>query len=386
MIRRGSLLVLLLLVPVFVQAQWITDSTFEARSKAGIDAVYDLEFAKADSIFQLITAAYPDHPAGYFFEAMVDWWRIVIDRDNESLDDRFVGKLDKVISICDSILDRNPDDVAALFFKGGALGFRGRLHANRNSWIKAANDGRLALPIVRRAFALAPANEDILLGMGIYNYYAAEIPEQYPLVKPLMVFFPGGDKAKGIAQLQRTAEKARYASVEASYFLLEIYYNDENDLNKALDVASKLVVRFPHNVVFQRYLGRCYVRLKRWYDACACFSSILNRCDSVPGGMTGYGDSARREALYYVGVCSMTHGRYDDALRDFYRCDELSRKLDKSGESGFMTLANLRIGMIFDLQHKRSFAVEQYQKVLGMKDFESAHAIAETCLKTPYTQ
>ena len=219
-----------------------------------------------------------------------------------------------MIDKCDSILDKDPDDVTALFFKGGSLGFRGRLRANRGSWIKAANDGRLALPIVRRAYSIAPDNDDILLGMGIYNYYAEAIPEQYPIVKPLMLFFPNGDKKKGIEQLTAAAAKAKYAAVEADYFLLQLNYTHERQYEKALEIALKLFNRYPKNVVFHRYVGRCYISLGKWENAHAVFREILSRCDGSGGGMEGYTDSSKREALYYLGVYAMNTGKYRSAL------------------------------------------------------------------------
>ena len=62
--------------------------------------------------------------------------------------------------------------------------------------LKAADDGREALPIVEEAASLDPNNMDVQLGFGIYNYYAAVIPNENPLIKPLMIFFPDGDKDK----------------------------------------------------------------------------------------------------------------------------------------------------------------------------------------------
>ncbi len=364
--------------------QWLTDPDFDLHTKQGIDHVYNLEFAQAEKEFQYVITTYPNHPAGYFFLAMIDWWKISLDFDSESLDDVFLAKLDVVIDKCDSILDNNPDDVGALFFKGGSLGFRGRLRANRGSWIKAANDGRLALPIVRHAYSIAPDNFDILLGIGIYNYYAEAIPEQYPIVKPLMLFFPSGDKKKGIEQLTAAAAKAKYAAVEADYFLLQLNYTHERQYEKALEIAQRLFSRYPKNVVFHRYIGRCYISLGKWEYAHAVFSEVLSRCDDPGGGMVGYTDSARREALYYLGVYAMNVGKYEESLQDLFRCDQVSRILDKSGESGFMVMANLRIGFIYDLQMKRDLALQQYNKVLAMKKFENSYDQAEQYLKIRY--
>lgn len=367
-------------------AQWLTDSNFDLHTKQGIDFVYNLEFDRAEQEFQRLVVSYPQHPAGYFFLAMVDWWRILMDIDNESLDGRFFAKLDVVIDKCDSILNIDPDDVTALFFKGGSFGFRGRLRANRGSWVKAANDGRLALPIVQRAYKIAPGNFDILLGIGIYNYYAEAIPEQYPIVKPLMIFFPTGDKKKGVEQLALAAANAKYAATEAGYFLLQLNYTHEKHFDKALEIAQKLFARFPNNVVFHRYIGRCFVSLGQWENARATFGSILSRCGNPGTGMVGYSESAKREAVYYLGVYAMNTGKNDDALKYFYRCDELSRELDKNGESGFMVMANLRIGFIYDLQSKRDLAVTQYRKVLAMKKFENSYDQAEQYLRSRYVK
>lgn len=101
-------------------------------------------------------ADYPESPAGRFFLAMIDWWKILIDLDYEGYDDIFYQKLEDVIFQCDQILDKDDKNVDALFFKGGAIGFRGRLRALRESWLKAADDGRTALPIVQYASKLDP--------------------------------------------------------------------------------------------------------------------------------------------------------------------------------------------------------------------------------------
>ena len=121
-------------------------------------------------------ADYPNHPAGRFFIAMIDWWKILLDLDVETYDEQFYQKIEDVIYNCEQILEKNPKNIDALFFKGGAIGFRGRLRAYSESWLKAADDGREALPIVEQASLSDPNNVDVQLGFGIYNYYAEVIP------------------------------------------------------------------------------------------------------------------------------------------------------------------------------------------------------------------
>ena len=362
-------------------SQWLGSPSSETHTHRGIEYVYNLSFDSARAEFQQIVKEQPEHPAGYFFLAMVDWWKIVCDIDNTANDDRFLSELDRVTDLCDARLDKDENDVAALFFKGGALGFRGRLHGNREDWVKAANDGRTALPIIRKAYKLAPDNNDVLLGIGIYNYYAEVVPEQYPFVKPLMIFFPRGDKNKGIQQLRQASEKAAYANVEATYFLTQLLHNYEKQYSEALQLALRLHQRFPDNVLFHKYVGRGYAAIGNWQLMRSTFSDIAQR---VVEKKTGYNAAAEREAQYFLGLCDMNDVNYDAALAHLYRADELSRSVDRGEQSGFMVMTNLKIGLIYDMQKKRDLAVSQYNKVLKMSDYQDAHKQAEQYLKQPY--
>jgi tetratricopeptide (TPR) repeat protein len=375
------LLFVLFALPAPASAQWITDPAVEQKVQRGIDYIYNIQFDKADSMFAGVVQWNPQHPIGYFFEAMTQWWRILTNFDDESQDQKFYDMLDTVIDLCEKRLEKNPNDVTALFFKGGAVGFRGRLRANRGKWVGAANDGLVALPIVRKAYALDPTNYDVLLGIGIYNYYAAVIPDNYPFVKPFMLFLPGGDRKKGLEQLVQASLHAKYANVEASYFLLQNYFLYEKDFNKALAIAVELNKRFPRNPVFQRYLGRCYISLGRLGEANDVFVEVEKRFRKK---MTGYDNYDGREAYYYIGKFDFLTGKMDDALRNLLTSDSLSEVVDKDGASGFMSLANLMIGMIYDTQNKRALAVEQYRKVLDMKEFENSRRDAEQYLQKPY--
>jgi tetratricopeptide (TPR) repeat protein len=363
------------------RSQQLDDPVSDQRIRAGIELVYNLSFDSASTEFRAVVAAHPDHPAGHFFLAMVDWWRIVSDVGNAAYDERFHDQLDKVIALCESRLEVNESDLTALFYKGGALGFQGRLHGNRGDWIKAASAGRSALPIVQETYRLAPSNDDVLFGIGIYNYYAEVIPDHFPFVKPFMIFFPKGDRVKGMAQLRTASERARYANTEATYFLLQLLFNFEKQYADALPLALRLHARYPNNVLFHRYVGRVYAALADWGHTAQAFGEIA---ESVRSKKPGYDAAVEREARYYLGLRGMMELRYDEALASLYRCDELSRGLDKEEFSGFMVLANLRIGMIYDLQGKRDLALAQYKKVLDMKDFQQAHEQAEKYRKAPY--
>ena len=101
-------------------------------------------------------------------------------------------------------------------------------------------------------------------------------------------------------------------------------------------------------------------------------------------GKRGYNAASEREATYYLGMYEMNRRSYEKALEHFFRCDELSRGLDRDRASGFMVMANLKIGMIYDKLSRRDFAIGQYEKVLEMHEFRNSHEEAERYLQSPF--
>lgn len=354
-------------------------SDFEARVQKGIKEIYNIKFEDAEKTFRNLIADYPNHPAGRFFLAMIDWWKILLDIDNETYDDIFFQKLEDVIFQCDQILKNDPENVDALFFKGGAIGFRGRLRSVRDSWLKAADDGREALPIVERAAKLDPDNLDVQLGFGIYNYYAAVIPEEYPMIKPLMIFFPSGNKEEGIRQLRNTAFNGKYAKYEARYFLMTIYYRYESNPYLAEEFARMLVEDFPDNPSFQRWLGRIYVRQGKMQLADSLFKDVLRKANE---NFYGYNFPASlREANYYVGYNYKLNNEPDSARIYLQRCVEISEQIDKDEESGFLINSILYLAQISESKNLFEEAISYYERLLKMRDWGNSHSIAQYSLK-----
>lgn len=355
---------------------------FDSLVTTGIKHIYGINFSEAEVTFRKLMADYPDHPSGRFFLAMIDWWRILLDLDVETYDEMFFQKLEDVIFNCDKILEKDPTNVDALFFKGGAIGFRGRLRAYRESWLKAADDGREALPIVERAASLDPTNLDVQLGFGIYNYYAEVIPDQYPLIKPLMIFFPKGDRQKGIEQLTNTALNGKYAKYEARYFLVTLYFNYENNVAKAEEFAQVLVNDFPNNPIFEKWLGRIFIKRGDYFGGSKIFTNILTKAEKK---LSGYNTKKSiREASYYVGVQYRNIGQLDSAKYYFQMCADVSKEIDKQEESGFWVNAYLYLGMIHDQLGERDKAVEYYEKLLDMREYLNSHELAEKYLKESF--
>lgn len=379
--RYTTFLILFILSAINLAAQSYDWVRHDSLVNAGVNQIYGIEFEKAEKTFDVVISEYPLHPSGKFFKAMITWWRILLDLDNESMDDKFYDQLEEVIDLCDNILDKNKRNVDAIFFKGGSLGFRGRLLAIRESWFKAALDGKEGLALVYRAYEADPNNVDVQLGFGIYHYYAEVIPAKYPAVKPFMIFFPKGDKVKGMEELEKVAWRGRYARLESRYFLMTLNFQFEENMNETRRWGRILLNDFPNNPNFQKYYGLSFVKENNYPEAVKTFRDIYDKCNQ---NKPGYNKRYKREASYYIAMDYKIRGVVDSSAYFFEISEKLSRELDGRTESGFLINTVLYLGMLYDELGMRDKAIRYYNEVLKLRERNNSHTLAEQYIKNPY--
>ncbi|MEM6644866.1 MAG: hypothetical protein AAF730_01300 [Bacteroidota bacterium] len=348
-------------------------------AEEGLDLLYNMEFEAARDRFDALEARYPEHPAGAFLHALETWWQILIDLSDTTYDDQFYREMKTVLDRSNALIKRNPDDFDSIFFKGAALGFRGRLRSNRDAWFRAARDAQQALGLIFDIAEKDTTNADFIFGLGAYHYFAEALPEKYPIVRPLMGLFPDGDRARGLAEMERVAREGRFIKTEAAYFLFQIHYFYQPDYEKCLSYIQQLHERYPNNALFQVHLGRTHIRWGRWNKAVPLYTDALSR---YRAGQTGYNDRIAEQALYYLARDQM--GKRDAAAaRDLLaQLHVLSHQ--RSNQTFYKTLGTLRLVMVNDALGQRSAAEQYYRAVLDLKDYSGAHERAKRYLRQPY--
>ncbi|MFH1567522.1 MAG: tetratricopeptide repeat protein [Gemmatimonadota bacterium] len=366
-------------------AEPLTARGYDQRVQDGIDLIYRLRFAEADAHFARFMAAEPDNPLGYFFYAMVDWWRVLVDLEDHSHDEAFYRRVARCIEVCDRRLEAEPDNFDAILFKGGAIGFRGRLRGDRAQYLGAAHDGLACLPLLKRSRLMEPTNKDILFGQGIYNYFRVVIPQRYPVVQAVTWMLEAGDRDLGLRQLEEVAREGQYARAEALYFLAQIHRLFENDPGTALRYLEQLHERYPENALFHRYRARALVDLGRWDQGMALYRDAIRRAEQ---GQPGYHLRGHIESLYYVGKGAFMRGRYAEVVEVMSAADRLSAGLEGDAEArnlrGYVPLAKLYLGMALDALGRRAEARAQYARVLDLPRFGSSHNLARKYLEQAY--
>ena len=347
--------------------------------RKGLDHLYNMEPDEANAAFREIEELYPRHPVVPFLKGLNIWWDIMVDLPRDTHDEAFYREMKSVIKRSNRMLKRNRKDFDAMFFKGAALGFRGRLRSNRGKWLKAAVDGKNAMEYVMAIAKADEDNADYGFGKAIYDYFSVVIPEQYPAVRPFTVLIPKGDKQRGLDNLKRTMEEGYLIQTEAAYFLLQIYYTYEKSFTHSLSYIQWLREAHPQNSFFHVFEGRVYFRWGRWSDAMPIFEEVIRLYEY---GEAGYSRSIGEQAMYYAARCHMIYDRFDEAMVYLKEIERGSEQADDT--SVFTIVALLRIGMVHDARGERDTAVQYYEQVLAMENWAGAHKQATRYLERPY--
>ncbi len=366
--------------PILAQPSILHDAEVRIRIKAGLDALYDMRFEEADAAFTVVSDRYEAHPVGPFLEALTTWWQILLDLSDTRYDEAFYSAMTNVIERSDQVLAQDRDNFDAIFFKGMALGFRGRLRSNRRDWLRAAADAKRAMDYVLAVADTDSTNHDYVFGSGLYHYYADIIPKRYPFARAITTFLPSGDREQGLAELTRTATQGYFLRTEATYFLLLIHYIYEQDFRACVDYVTWLRTEHPGNAFFHTLEGRVYARWGRWEVSETVFAEVLERYRSHA---PGYKAAMAEQALYYLARARLEAGEPQVALSHLLPLEALAARIET--DSYFKVLGRLLQGMAYDAMNRRDQAVARYEAVLSMQNWGTTHARARRYLNSPYT-
>jgi len=361
-----------------IEGSILSDDWLLTHADEALGHLYNMRFQSADSLFGIIADRYPEHPIGPFLKSLTIWWQILptLTVRDTSMDAAFLQQMSMVIELSSDLEDDERYAFDAIFFKTAAHGFRGRLLSDREEWLAAAQDGKQALDHIFEIAEADTSNADLLFGVGAYDYFAEAVPERYPLVAPLMFFFPDGDKERGIHRLERAARDGRFVAAEAAYFLTMIHTVFEPNFRQALDKVSYLRARYPGNAMFHVMLGRVQFRWGQRRAAGITFSKVVSDYNR---GAPGYIKPLVSQAHYYLGRNALRLDSIDVALNHFRAAQEMESGY--SHDSFYRVMTTLYSGIALQAQARSDEAIHAFRRVLDMPEYSSSHERARNQLE-----
>ncbi len=348
-----------------------------------IEYIFQENYPAADSVCSEIISDYPQHPAGYFMKGILHWKQgYFLNRYNEYNDSTLIW-FSQAIDIADRGMKTTPGDASIYFFAGGAYGYQGSVYARRKSWLKTGMAAYHGIRLLEKSMAMDSSLYDIYYGSGLYHVLASHQPGIIRWLQRLLPI-PAGDAKLGLQYLQLAVNKGEFTSLAAVSALGLAYVYYENEYEKAIELLSPLVARYPRNLDFMTNLINAY------------FYREMTRPTNDWQPVLKLIDQARQEVRtrnidiqtwwldkfdFIEGYSDYMNGELDSAARIL---GAYCNKYPQKGDSYLTALGYLTLGKIADRQSNRKEAIAYYKKVSGLEQMGNEKQLAEKYLQNPF--
>jgi tetratricopeptide (TPR) repeat protein len=411
----GSILLLTVAVSAFAQqpssptSPWITDAErvrFEELRRSGLDALYNIDYDKAERDFKEIVKLIPNHPGGYQLLAARVWIKTLYESrrlqgslyssetfyssGDDKVDPKIVTEFRNLTReakrLAEAKLKQDPRNIEARDFLANTEGLKASFEeAVERRHFAALRDGNDAVNHHREVLKLDAKYIDAQITIGLYEYVVGSLPLGIKIIAGATGF--RGSKKRGLAMLEQVAKEGRWAQDDAKTVLI-LLYRREKRFADVLKLTRELSAKYPRN-----YLLRIETA-----DALVSIAEVKRKENDIAGATQAEKEAfatfdevlrdrnmrdAAARALdlihFKYGEVLMMAGYHDRAAKEFLAATKVDR-----GEAGLITMAHLYAGRSFDVAGKRDEAVAQYKEVLARPNVYDAHDEAKKGLRQAF--
>jgi tetratricopeptide (TPR) repeat protein len=390
-------------------SSWLSaeeNSRLESLRRSGLEALYNLDYDKAQKDFKEIAQLFPNHPAGPQLLAARVWIKTLYEsrrlqvslyssksfyaNGDDKVDPKIVNEFRTLTRdarrLSEVKLKQEPKNIEALDFLANTEGLKASFEeAVERKHFSALRNGNDAVNHHRQVLKLDPKCIDAQLTIGLYEYVVGSLPLPIKLLAGIGGF--RGSKKRGLSLLEQVAKEGRWSQDDAKT-LLVLLYTREHRYEDVLKLTRELGVKYPRNYLYRLETADTLVALaaqkrkasdpngaaQAEKEAFATFDDLLR-------------DRVVRDAS--TRALDLIHFKYGEALAVAGQQDRAAKeflattKIDHA-EPGLVTMAHLYAARSLDVVGKREEALAQYKQVLARPNVYDAHDEAKKGLKQVY--
>ena len=263
----------------------------------------------------------------------------------------FQTQVARSIALSEAQLTRRPEDPAAMFELGSALGLQASWAATIDGKVMGAfGSARRAYNLHERVMAVAPQRVDAGLIVGTYRYLVASLVLPARWLAYMAGF--GGGKEKGLGLIEAASNYPSLSQTDAR-FALVLLYNREGRYAAAQTQLAELRRVYPRNRLLWLESGATYLRAGKPAEADAVLTEGL-RMLAADKRVRMAGEDGHW--LYERGMARVRLRRAADAIAD------LTEALKHEQLGWVRTRTYLELGKAADLAGNRQGAIAEYAK------------------------
>src|SRR5215216_300875 len=402
---------LLLALAVSASAQqssspWLTDAErarFEELRRSGLDAVYNIDYDKAQRDFKEIVQLYPNHPGGYQLLAARLWIKTLYESrrlqvslySSESFYSNGDDKVDpKIVSefrnltreakrLAEAKLKQEPKNIEALDFLANTEGLKASFEeAVERRHFAALRDGNDAVSHHREVLKIDPKYIDAQITIGLYEYVVGSLPLPVKILAGATGY--RGSRKRGLAMLEQVAKEGRWSQNDAKTVLI-LLYTREKRFDDVIKLARELSAKYPRNYLLRLETADALVSLagvkRKEKDVAGAVQAEKEAFATFDEVLRDRNTAARAPDLIHFkyGEALLMAGYNDRAAKEFLAATKVDR-----AEPGLITMAHLYAARSYDVAGKRDEALAQYKEVLARPNVYDAHEEAKRGLRQAY--
>ena len=248
-------------------SQILQDPETYARIKTGVDHIYNFEFAEAESVYRYLHSRYPNHSVPYLFKGLIIYWQNFPITPDSPYSKEFIRYLEESYNLAEQRFKADENDAENLLSGLGALGLLLLYFADNGMSRSVISLAPETYKFVMRSFEFTGVYYDFYFITGLYNYYREAYPKAHPIYRPVVIFFPHGNKKLGLQQLKLASDSSLFLKAESNAFLAGIYQSFELNPSAACFYSKKLAYRYRKNTEFRIDYIRDLIIIKKYTEA-----------------------------------------------------------------------------------------------------------------------
>jgi tetratricopeptide (TPR) repeat protein len=323
--------------------------------RRGLDNCYHFRWKSAENDFNRIIINNPEDPRGYHYLSGIYLWYYLSSGNSSDLNS-FLKYSDMAVNKGEKLIDRNSGSEKLNYILGNAYSYRTLGYAKSESYINAIWASKKSEKYLKKVIEINPDNFDAYLGLGLYNFAAAQIPSAFKWALALAGI--SGDEETGIRYIELAASRGDLSKVEAQYYLCQLLSGVLFDYKSAGEISGNLLRKYPSNILFSYARAVVYLKEKNPEGAEKLLKNIV---------VSSHGR--------FIQVISFSnfllgdvHFRKNDFSNAILYYDEFLRMTKSNDYTG---IAALRLGMSYDMNDDLASAKRYYENTSrGNTDIE----------------
>jgi len=264
-----------LLLPVFVMAQPV-----DPQLQQAIDETYNAHFDEAQTTVDSYIKINPTDPKGYMVRGTLNDWKQLVHNLKGSLNSKIMKDYEEASKLAFQQWNGDQENVDKMVNLGNSYMYLSKKYIDLGKKMKSGSILKSAQKYMEEALKKDPSRYDALFAMGIFNFYAANIPSGLKFLASLLGI--KGNEAQGLAQLKKAASNPNILQPQALYILSYANAQSKKKYMEANIYLDQLILKYPDNPEFRHVKAEYTFRNKQYADSRKQFDNFFKFCSTKP--------------------------------------------------------------------------------------------------------